>query len=228
MSYFITVPEAMQEFNGIREAQLLEIIKQGWAAPHDEQGYRLTAETFHARVRQQTESEVHSLQEQLATSLHRNLGWGGESSHNRQMRLAYRERIEEAREDTPSAVLHSMSFIREELEKAIQEHYPDVFQASQKRGQSSFQQAGNDPLQNIQAWEVILPELSGAELTAAKLAIEKWSGKPHVEAFDAVRPGEKVQDPKNYVSKKKKTAASIVERYNKQGHNLIMPRWEGK
>lgn len=228
MSYFITVPEAMQEFNGIREAQLLEIIKQGWATPHDEQGYRLTAETFHARIRQQTESEVHSLQDQLATSLHRNLGWGGESSHNRQMRLAYQERIEEAREDAPSEVLHSMSFIRKELVGAIQEHYPDVFEAYQENKNQTMLQPEISTQEHIQSWEAILPELSGAELIAAKLAIEKWSGKSHVEAFDAVRPGENVQDPKNYVSKKKKTAASIAERYNKQGHNLIMPRWESK
>jgi len=77
-----------------------------------------------------------------------------------------------------------------------------------------------DNTQHIQAWESILPELTGAELTAAKLAIEKWYGKSHVEAFEAIRPGEKVQEPKNYVSKKQEKAQTIALRYG-----LTMPPW---
>ena len=140
------------------------------------------------------------------------------------MRLTYRERIEEAREDTASKVLHSMSFIRKESEGAIQEHYPDVFQAYQESKNQTVLQAEVDTQQHIQSWEVILPKLTGVELAAAKLAIEKWKGKSHVEAFKAVRPDDNIDDPKNYVNKKRETAAGIVERYNKQGHNLIKYR----
>jgi hypothetical protein len=123
----------MREFDGIREAQLFNIINQGWAAPHDEQGHRLTPKKFHALVCQETQNSVDRLKKELAASMHRELGWVyEESSHNRLMRNAYQERIEEAEEDTPGEVLYSMSFIRKELERVIQVHYTDIFQAYQE------------------------------------------------------------------------------------------------
>lgn len=73
---------------------------------------------------------------------------------------------------------------------------------------------------HIEAWEKILLELKRAELTAAKLAILKWQGKTHREAFLSLRPDDVRQDPFNYVSRKKSTAVKLAKR-----HGLPMPSW---
>jgi hypothetical protein len=76
MTFFISVSDALREYDGLTEVQILEIINQELASPYDEQGNQLTAEKFHTLVRQQTENDIHSLENQLATSLRRDLGWG--------------------------------------------------------------------------------------------------------------------------------------------------------
>jgi hypothetical protein len=82
LSYFIAVQNAMQEY-GIRDAQFLEIINQGWAAPYDEQGRKLTPAEFHSLIQRETESNVRSLEEELYSSLHHdNLGWSGGEYYN--------------------------------------------------------------------------------------------------------------------------------------------------
>ena len=108
-----------------------------------------------------------------------------------------------ARSSTPAAVVNN----------ALESPQRAATEPTQERNQS-----GN--IQYIQAWESILTELTGAELTAAKLAIEKWHGKSHAEAFTAVRPGEEVRDPKNYVSKMRGKAEKVALRYG-----LTMPPW---
>ena len=223
MSYLITVPKAMQEFDGIREAQLLDIINHEWAAPHDAQGYLLTPEKFRALAWKETDSAVRSLQNELSTSLRSGFGWGGESSRNRQIRLMYQGHIEEAKKYTPQEVLHSMSFIRKELEKAIQEHYPDIFAIYQERTQLYVLPAENDSQQRIQAWEDILCELRGADLIAAQLAIEKLSGKTHLQAFKIVCPNKRPELAKRYVSEKRKLAESLSRQYD-----LPMPPWKAE
>ncbi len=95
--------------------------------------------------------------------------------------------------------------------------------------QSSIEPAGDTPAspsaaigveEQIQAWTDILPNLRGAELTAAKLAIEKWRGKSHVEAYKAAIPNGCANDPREYVSKKKVTAEKVAA-----DHHLVMPNW---
>ena len=70
------------------------------------------------------------------------------------------------------------------------------------------------------AWEDVLPKLKRAELTAAKLAIQKLQGKTHKEAFQAVRPNGNDNDSTNYVSKKRAKAEKVAKEYN-----LHMPQW---
>jgi hypothetical protein len=76
----------------------------------------------------------------------------------------------------------------------------------------------------IRAWEAVLPQLSGADLKAAKLVIAKWQRKTHAEAFDAVRPdGKDYVTPKSKqqaVSREKSRAENIAQRFN-----LPMPNW---
>lgn len=121
MSYFITVPDAMREFDGIREAQILEIINHGWAAPYDEQGHRLTPEKFHALVHREIQSAIDRAREDISDSLRVENGWGGRIApeHNRRMRRNCQDSIEYAQESMPRDILHSMRFKRLELESAI-------------------------------------------------------------------------------------------------------------
>jgi hypothetical protein len=75
----------------------------------------------------------------------------------------------------------------------------------------------------IAAWEAVLPLLRSAELTAAKLAIEKWRGKSHAKAYKAAIPDGCTSRPKEFVSRKKHVADSLAKR-----HNLPMPCWWSK
>lgn len=77
------------------------------------------------------------------------------------------------------------------------------------------------PEQKIAAWESILPQLSGAQLKAAMLAIEKWRGKSHQQAFRDAFPKESSRNATDYVSKAKATAETIAAE-----HGLIMPTWK--
>lgn len=93
----------------------------------------------------------------------------------------------------------------------------EVIQASRSAGEKG----GTD--QHISAWDKILRELKGGELTAARLAIEKWRGKTHEEAYAVAIPDGGAKNPTEFVSKKKKAAQLVAERYN-----LTMPDWNSK
>lgn len=81
--------------------------------------------------------------------------------------------------------------------------------------------SGSDSVeQHVAAWTAVLPNLRGAELTAAKLAIEKWRGKSHPEAYRATIGGT-AGNPKEYVSRKRATAEEVAKRYG-----LTMPDWK--
>lgn len=79
---------------------------------------------------------------------------------------------------------------------------------------------GCDVEANIKAWEAALPSLRGAENTAAKLAIEKWRGKSHDEAYRTAIPDGCANKPKEFVSRKKAAAEAVALRYD-----LSMPDW---
>lgn len=75
--------------------------------------------------------------------------------------------------------------------------------------------------QHIKAWTDTLPKLKGAELSAAKLAIEKWRGKSHVDAYKAAFPNGSANDPKSFVSNKQAVAQKVAKNYG-----LTMPDWK--
>ena len=75
----------------------------------------------------------------------------------------------------------------------------------------------------ITAWEAVLPSLRGAELTAAKLAINKWRGKSHAEAYKAAISDGCASNPKAFVSKMKRVAQKVAH-----DHGLPMPVWQSK
>jgi hypothetical protein len=75
----------------------------------------------------------------------------------------------------------------------------------------------------IRAWETILPKLQGKNEKSARVAIEKWRGKTHEEAFKAARPGIRRRDARQYISKLKKTAKDIAQEYG-----LLMPPWKSR
>ena len=77
--------------------------------------------------------------------------------------------------------------------------------------------------QAIARWEAVISHLRGAEHTAAKLAIEKWRGKSHAEAYNAAIPDGNANRPKEFVSKKKSVAQMVAD-----SHNLPMPDWQPK
>ncbi|MDL2272831.1 hypothetical protein LJC23_07375, partial [Desulfovibrio sp. OttesenSCG-928-I05] len=75
--------------------------------------------------------------------------------------------------------------------------------------------------QHIKAWADVLPNLRGAEATAAKLAIEKWRSKSHSDAYKAALPDGCASNPKSFVSNKRVTAQGIAN-----SHGLTMPDWK--
>ena len=74
--------------------------------------------------------------------------------------------------------------------------------------------------QHITAWSAILPDLRGRELASAKLAIEKWRGLNHIDAYKAAFPDGQSHEPTGYVGGLKKEARRVAERYG-----LTMPKW---
>jgi hypothetical protein len=73
---------------------------------------------------------------------------------------------------------------------------------------------------HIVAWEAVLPKLNSSDKVAALLAIEKWQGRTHAEAYDAVCDDTVVASKIQYVSKNKHRAKKIAEVYG-----LTMPEW---
>ena len=78
----------------------------------------------------------------------------------------------------------------------------------------------NSADQHIKNWTKILPAISGAEMVAAKLAIEKWKGKSHPDAYKAACPNGSASNPEEYVSRKKGLAERLAKKYG-----LSMPKW---
>lgn len=74
--------------------------------------------------------------------------------------------------------------------------------------------------QSIDGWTDVLARLQGARRKAAMLAIEKWKGKSHQQAFSSAFPGEPSQNAKDYVSKARETAKTIAAEFG-----LTMPPW---
>jgi hypothetical protein len=75
--------------------------------------------------------------------------------------------------------------------------------------------------QEIECWQNILQNLKGAELIAARIAIEKWRGATHKEAFCAVRPDARMDNAANFIARKACVARTVAERYG-----LKMPVWD--
>ena len=114
--------------------------------------------------------------------------------------------------------LAKMWFRQADVDHALVDEEGPPSQREEKQGTAKEQ---------ITAWQALLPRLNGAELIAAKLAIAKWEGKTHGEAFEAVRPGESIGDTVGFVSKKKNTAKTVVDRYGYE-YALRMPEWKVK
>jgi hypothetical protein len=78
---------------------------------------------------------------------------------------------------------------------------------------------------SIPLWEIVLQELTDEkEQIAAKIAILKFKGKTHVEAYDIIHgqdPGKQKADKIGYIRKQKDTAQMIANR-----HHLPMPSWD--
>ncbi|MDR3175781.1 MAG: hypothetical protein LBU06_04535 [Desulfovibrio sp.] len=83
------------------------------------------------------------------------------------------------------------------------------------------QSAHTETESHIQQWQALLPELKGAERTAAKLAIEKLRGATHEQAYKAAFPNKKNQEPRVFVSKKKIEAQKLAKK-----NSLTMPIWD--
>ena len=115
-------------------------------------------------------------------------------------------------------------FKREEVEKWLGES---------TNGKRAVQNAEEDAEANITAWTEILPTLRGADYTAAEIAICKWKGMTHVEAYDHVRKGVAIGDgsdekavsaaKRNYITKRKNRAGEIAKRLG-----LTMPPWRAR
>ena len=79
--------------------------------------------------------------------------------------------------------------------------------------------------QQIEKWKMILPEIKKESLLiAAKLAIEKWKGKSHKEAFAIVRPDSDILSKEQFVARKKKDVQTLIDTYKEYG--LAMPPWQ--
>lgn len=81
-----------------------------------------------------------------------------------------------------------------------------------------------NPEEQIKEWERVLPTLKKkTQITAARLAIEKWKGKTHREAYDIVRSDDPIANKEQFVTRKKDDAQSIVDDH--QDYELKMPPW---
>jgi len=94
-----------------------------------------------------------------------------------------------------------------------------------KEREESAQALDNDVQDQIEKWTSIFPLLFGKENTAAKLVIEKWLGKSHIEADVAVRgdTGIEMRSHIDYVSGALKLAQEIALRPQYSHLGLRMP-----
>ena len=116
------------------------------------------------------------------------------------------------------AIRDCIFFVRSQIGEVLANMFPDDIS---QIGDTATQAQGVEAA--IAAWVNILPTLKRAQYIAAQLAIEKWKGKSHLEAFKAVRPDADTKLAKRYVSEKRKCAQKVALQYG-----LAMPSWRSE
>ena len=218
---FISGREAIEKYH-IFEAQLGELLKTGKIKPYDIAGREISPE----RLKRLLSIEFEKAKQFI---LSRVSAYPFDEPDEELLQTVSAKALEVS----PMKLATTFVFVKKEFEAALASLYPESFgeivspptqeKTVDSQSNKDVDDKENHIDKNIEAWEAVLYLLTGIELMAAKLAIEKWKGKPHEEAFKAIRPGDVIQDPKNFVCKKKKTAEQIARRYN-----LPMPPWKSK
>lgn len=214
----ISGAEAKSKFR-ILEAQLIQILESGQVTAYTKKGYPLAAEQLQKHRDEAYSNQICYFKKQFdkiseeeifKSTLHEM------AKRTSLENLALHFYYDENELETTLTRLYPTSFMKE-VGLPPQEKMPKV------QSDNNITDKEKRIREHVEEWEAALPFLNGTALTAARLAIEKWKGKSHIEAFEATRPGDVVQDPKNFVSKKRKEAEQIALQ-----HGLTMPPWESK
>ena len=239
MGYLITAVKAMQEY-GIREQQIRDIMNFSGITIYGPSGKKLKRDEF---------SRYYAMEyETIYRKVFKNdFNTFGLTQAQREERDELLDAIDEkAREQV---VRKYLSFNFNEFKAAIEKIYPDIVipkatiepgdvserdaktslapspQSSTEPGAASAPDALEDEKARaaIADWEAAASKLKGDEHIAAMLAIQKWKGMSHAEAFEVVMPKHDKKHAKSFVSKRSSVAESIANRYH-----LSMPDWETK